>query len=506
MASGNDKLIAHLMTVLGQKGVMSEWVPCLSHQGHHLQGYMLGFIGFGILDKLYGCCHLLRVSGKFNRLRMAVRPWLGSVVRGRIRLGSPPSRSQQLAACILSYFEDNEMFLGSLRRGRRTATWKHSLKSELRAQPGQSTPATAFIGSLRSLLADWALVVDDQQFVHVCCGPNCCPSGEASLIERIRTIRTNILATVLKSCPSPPAASKWTKLGPVLDATMLGICFGMWPGLFKTAFGNLAFACEVSNVGGGRTEEAADEQHEFQALQGKRYRAALALHESQDARIRIVLLAIVLEPVRFLLKTFFRWSHKLPRPSCAAARVHTDGARAQPGFRCNAVPIGVGVRTSAARCARTLVCLLCGHDSMQAFLQNDPDIAHAFARAALLCMAWVWRKIRRRFEDFPFKLFRLTDARCPASDKDRLCREWDSARPCCLRPSMAASMKRSGITSADLMGPDWHKVLRSAASVLRLTVADIELRRLAWKCKRWRSLPVLVWLASCAMRGLGVPV
>lgn len=159
LASSNDKLIAHLVSRLqaDRPNVFAEWVPCLSHQTHHVQGHLLSLCGFSILNKLYGCCHLPQVSGNFNRLRMAVRPWLEGVVPWRTRLGFPPLRSERFAACILSYFEAHFAYFDSLRQGRRKAAWKQSLKQALHPKVCRSCGAMAFLEALRSLLKDWSL-------------------------------------------------------------------------------------------------------------------------------------------------------------------------------------------------------------------------------------------------------------------------------------------------------------------------------------------------------------
>ena len=42
--------------------------------------------------------------------------------------------------------------------------------------------------------------------------------GEESLLDRLKKLAP---ATILKNCPSPPAETKWTKLGPAIRSDLL---------------------------------------------------------------------------------------------------------------------------------------------------------------------------------------------------------------------------------------------------------------------------------------------
>jgi hypothetical protein len=122
-----------------------------------------------------------------------------------------------------------------------------------------------------------------------------------------------MLNVVLKACPSPPAASKWTKLGPAVDFILMGCLFGFWAPLWEAAFARLPFT-RVTSKGGEGDEETVDERLAFQISQGKRYKSAMAMFQNRGNSFKFVVLAVSIEPLKFLTGFFLEASRDVQDP------------------------------------------------------------------------------------------------------------------------------------------------------------------------------------------------
>ena len=91
-------------------------------------------------------------------------------------------------------------------------------------------------------------------------------------------------------------------------------------------------------------------------------------------------------------------------------------------------------------------------------------------------MAWVWRKHVHKFRTCPWLLVVLGDARAPPRVKDAILEQWEASSACCLRPGMARNMKECGVDATALGTREWQSFVWRFACILRLTIADIEVR------------------------------
>ena len=120
-----------------------------------------------------------------------------------------------------------------------------------------------------------------------------------------------VRSLLLPRIPSPPAASKWTKIWPALSIVVFGMWLRCWGPLWKHAFG--AMKCAASkdkgkDAGGDTvalvTSDDLGGDFDFAALTGTRYQKSIALIESDYARVGMTILAICLEAVRRITEFF----------------------------------------------------------------------------------------------------------------------------------------------------------------------------------------------------------
>jgi hypothetical protein len=147
---------------------------------------------------------------------------------------------------------------------------------------------SAFLAKLRRLLDLWLGIA----------------SGEISTSEGTIAEFSDLIASVLlRSCPSPPASNKWTKLSPALDHFVLGILLRCWHSLYEVGFGLLR-SKQRSDALATTTDDVHDPQQEFHRVAGIRLRAALEFHVDAKRAVDMVVLSICSEPLR-LLTSFF---------------------------------------------------------------------------------------------------------------------------------------------------------------------------------------------------------
>ena len=452
---------------------MADWSRCYSHQTHHIELSLMSVDGTSVLGNLFSMCMFLSSGGYFSRLRSAVKPWLRSAMVGRTRRGSLPANAQRFSECIVAYFEDTCHFDETYRQGRRAARWKHTFQLVHAAEGQGRAPSEAFLKTLKELLADWNVVEDDGP-VHVCCGASCCPKGEESLFERLQV---SLMATVLKSCPSPPAESKWTKLGPAVRNTILGTMLNVWLPLYKFAFKGFESNRKVGPRKGDAEHEEVNERVEFHEVQGKRFKRSMQLIESADYKSKLLVLTILLEPIQRVTHFFldcskdFRDSEAPPYLMTVLAPRHS--------------PLNIAMQYMASLIfgpfehvagRAFLYCMAHGCATLPDLQRRRPREAKLYRRSVMCCLAWFWRKHVKRLSSFPWRLVTLADSRATMDTKEEVMRAWDATDACCLMPGMARRLKEMGLRGADFMEATWQTILYWIAFSLKLSIADIETR------------------------------
>lgn len=88
-------------------------------------------------------------------------------------------------------------------------------------------------------------------------------------------------------------------------------------------------------------------------------------------------------------------------------------------------------------------------------------------------MAFLWRKHAHELNEFPWKLLMLGDCQAPHEAKACVAAEFKCAAPCCLPAGLARTLRQSG---QDVQSPGSVSLLYWTGKLLRLTIADVEVR------------------------------
>ncbi len=104
-------------------------------------------------------------------------------------------------------------------------------------------------------------------------------------------------------------------------------------------------------------------------------------------------------------------------------------------------------------------------------------------RAVLVGAASLHLRLVSVLRQFPWRLCELADGRTPLEVREKIAREFDAARACCLPPGVARELKASGVTGQELLTSEaWHQVLWEWSKLVTLQIADVE-----WRHRRCRS-------------------
>jgi hypothetical protein len=140
---------------------------------------------------------------------------------------------------------------------------------------------------------------------HKCKDKNCCVSIVACKIK----LSAAIMTVVLRCRPGLAIIAKWTKLGPVLDFTILGQQSNILQALFNQATDRFDFEKNTSVAAANEDQTATDAQ--WHKVAGSHMKRTKSLLGDQFRNVTIIFLAIVIEPQRVLHLWFLRAGHSV---------------------------------------------------------------------------------------------------------------------------------------------------------------------------------------------------
>ena len=307
-ASANEKLYAHRAHAADRDGGrgMLEWMLCHCHQNHIVQSTLLASMGENMLSRLYSLTLFLKTGGYWLRLRQAMRRWIRETVIIRNGWPSPDARlfQQELLdymGCHCTLVDqarepdglDDRHWLGQWVDDDDDDDDGAANDSEEAASGGKRRASRASRARLLFAAAFNGELWEQQPIYYT--------KGEPVDLQSIGLQMIHAMAELAFRKTTTPTANKWTKLGPCMDNLVLGICCHdfMFP-CFRMAFGRMQF--EKFDDNGHDAALIADLG--WQAVSGKRCRHSLDFLGSLSVKLRIIVLAITLEPVRYLLSFF----------------------------------------------------------------------------------------------------------------------------------------------------------------------------------------------------------
>ena len=259
---------------------------------------------------------------------------------------------------------------------------------------------------------------------HYCSSPECCNNYD---IDTCAKKAVEVIVSLMWRCmPVKPTKGKWTKLGPNVDWHMIGLGIqGILRLTYPHAFANL----KVSVVKTSDDQEYITDVnwHALQGSRGKKYGDGL---KNDDTIVNIIILAIMLEPIRFLTKWFMRRS--------------SQKTRSIKQQRCRNPPICDLVWLHASPAVRTLQylsCLLQGraarlkllwgrkYGSFKEWCLKEPDELERFRRTVLCVASWIHVRLVQENCCYPWLLASLIDDRRSFAEKALIAKEFTDASP-----------------------------------------------------------------------------
>ena len=293
-ASGNDLAYAAMCAV-----DPSEWtklrILCMNHQNHlGMMGVFSGAFESKFCSGLYSICSYLRLGYHMLRLSLSVAPFLESPGTLCITHAQPSPSDDALVEEVLAYIA------------------AHVEKATNSSEEGHRQRVASKLNAYRSLFQDWNTGYGQRRVGHACRGAECRPRGKGSTVEKLVA---HLQASVTGSSPTTPQLGKWTQLGLCLDWFVVGFMGNFIPSLFAFAFSGVAMPSGAEGLPLDMSEGFLMDLS-WKALTGVKKKAAQGKLTDAEWCAKVLILAIVIEPCRFLCSYFMAQSHNDP----AAAR------------------------------------------------------------------------------------------------------------------------------------------------------------------------------------------
>lgn len=260
---------------------------------------------------------------------------------------------------------------------------------------------------------------------------------------------------LLAAMPPVPSPSKWTKAGPCLDFLV-----GSWlihkflPRGYEIAFSSMAFAQWKE----GAEDYTLVEELHFSQVAGSRSRANKLFLQCTDSRFRVVLLAIVMEPIRFLTRCLLSCCRTVQDPGKPPKLLDIMFPPMSFLTTCQQYLATLLVSLPASGQHRMLLLAsLMGHDTTSEWISDScrkfPDIIRLVRRTVVYVSSWIYRRHEQVLLVEPWSLCQLSDDRVPDETKSQIRSNWDAKNVCCVRRGMAYGMKKRGLTAETLSSP-----------------------------------------------------
>ena len=305
-AFSNEKLLAYFMQMAPPTNDhFISWKACHSHKGMHVQTMLMASLDAELGGRVFSMCSFLQAGVNWPRLQRAIADWSKGAAATRVSHGSqPPPAAQRLASVIVAFYDDNEA-PSTQNKDRRRERWSHAshARNAAKREEARRVRHKAYVTDLKSFLHSTYNALEDSPFVHHCEGAICCEGGEKTLARRLSA---GMRSLILRRLPSPPPASKWTKLWPALSALVLGVWLRFWDSLLSAAFSK-SYATAGAEAPSANTDDTQGD-FDFRAMMGKRYRRSLEFVRDRCKCVALIIAVVCMEPIRLITSHFLACS------------------------------------------------------------------------------------------------------------------------------------------------------------------------------------------------------
>ena len=187
----------------------------------------------------------------------------------------------------------------------------------------------------------------------------------------------------------------------------------------------------------------------------------------------LFILAITLEPIRYLMAFFMMSSHNKPR--------HNKPPRVCDLLLDNISPVIAVLQyfsTLLRRGAPGRLRLIWGREgdtSLAAWARRLPEKARLLRRMLLSGGAWVYKGHLIKINKFPWTLAKLIDPRVAWEAKEKLVVDWAGKDLCCVPPGVARWLRGRVVDPMDLLHcRTWQRMIHMWAKFITFSIADVE--------------------------------
>ncbi len=115
-----------------------------------------------------------------------------------------------------------------------------------------------------------------------------------------------------------------------------------------------------------------------------------------------------------------------------------------------------------------------GYPEYEDFCLGEPQKIREMRRVFLLACGWFYRRHSQYLNNDSFAVTLVGDVEANPNTLDTFLKKWDQKKHCCVPSGICKDLKRQGITAEDLQKPEWKCLMYNAASMLQLSMADVE--------------------------------
>ena len=331
-APANAKLFAHMLdtdSVGHERALLSDLKLCHLHQNHLVLTGVISILGSTLVGRLYSLAVLLRCCGNFLRLHRAVAPCVRSTYVAIVP-GPRPTPDAVLdynlealhyvlgqAGSVAHENTDGHNFEG----GGAPAVAREILAlkpvdlldvprcKRLIDSTGRRTSAQHVLVAILAFMQISHGPMWEPAVVHKCRGLTCeaCGGNDEAAVQAAQLALRKLLLRVL---PSVPVANKWTKMTPCVQFVVSGLLLhNLLPRLFQSAF--QATTATTEPALSTQWDPAQQEELNFHEVQGIRMTRTRAFLDDHEMRVKLVILALALEPLQWLTSCFLQNSQEV---------------------------------------------------------------------------------------------------------------------------------------------------------------------------------------------------
>jgi hypothetical protein len=260
-----------------------------------------------------------------------------------------------------------------------------------------------------------------------------------------------------------------SQAGPCFDWFLPGMCVNnLLVGLWRYAFSKIR--CVVAQ-GGAEDFDFLLDVH-WHAVQGARLKASLQFLPGRSTQFSMICAAIVLEPLRWLVKHFLL-AGKNSGKKCAVPEMFN---LVSPNFSAVVVVLQYYAALVTGRSSRLiLLWSTASCKSFEEWCRKHPAEVYILRRAVLISETWIRRRIHGPATSWPWKLAVAADGRQPVAMRRGVAEDFLKSELCCLDPHAGRRLRHvSRVCNDFLISAAWSDAVHCWLRTVRLVMSSVE--------------------------------